>query len=67
MKDTLTGHATVERSEGETIRRAHRGDAVAFECLYKAQSKRVYSVRLRRPQTPRGIMAKFIVGSNKAR
>ena len=47
MKGTVTGHATVERSEGETIRRAQRGDVVAFECLYKAHSKRVYSVCLR--------------------
>jgi DNA-directed RNA polymerase specialized sigma24 family protein len=35
-----------ERSEGETIPRAQRGDAVAFECLYE-DSKRVYSVCLR--------------------
>ena len=47
MKGAVTGHATVERSEGETIRRAQRGDVVAFECLYKAHSKRVYSVCLR--------------------
>src|SRR4029453_9884954 len=51
MKDTLPG-ATVERSEEDAITRAQRGDPVAFEFLYKAQNKRVYSVCLRMIRNP---------------
>jgi len=52
MKDTLPGPATVERSEGEAITRAQRGDHAAFESLYKAHSRRVYSVCLRMIRNP---------------
>jgi RNA polymerase sigma-70 factor (ECF subfamily) len=52
MTHTLTGNATVERSEGEAIRRAQRGDPVAFEYLYKAHCRRVYSVCLRMIKNP---------------
>jgi RNA polymerase sigma-70 factor (ECF subfamily) len=51
MKDTLPG-ATVERSEEDAITRAQRGDPVAFEFLYKAHNKRVYSVCLRMIRNP---------------
>ena len=34
-------------NESQVIRLAQDGDAAAFECLYKAHSKRVYSVCLR--------------------
>ena len=43
MKDTATGHANSQLNEEEAIRRAQRGDAVAFEYLYKSHSKHVYS------------------------
>jgi RNA polymerase sigma-70 factor, ECF subfamily len=52
MKGTLTGPATVEGSEGDAITRAQRGDPEAFESLYKAHSKRVYSVCLRMIRNP---------------
>jgi RNA polymerase sigma-70 factor (ECF subfamily) len=52
MKDALTGPVTVERSEGEAITRAQRGDAGAFEYLYKAHCQRVYSVCLRMIRNP---------------
>jgi RNA polymerase sigma-70 factor, ECF subfamily len=52
MKDALTGPATVERSEGEAIVRARRGDAGAFEYLYKAHCRHVYSVCLRMIRNP---------------
>jgi RNA polymerase sigma-70 factor, ECF subfamily len=52
MKDALTGPATVERSEGEAIARARRGDAGAFEYLYKAHCRHVYSVCLRMIRNP---------------
>src|SRR5258706_4667585 len=52
MKDALTGPATVERSEGEAIARARHGDAGAFECLYKAHCRHVYSVCLRMIRNP---------------
>jgi len=51
MKDTLPG-ATVERSEEDAITRAQRGDPVAFEFLYEAHNKRVYSVCLRMIRNP---------------
>ena len=47
MKDTAAGHANSQLSEQEAIRRAQRGDAVAFEYLYQSHSKHVYSVCLR--------------------
>jgi len=52
MKDALTGPATVERNEGEAIARARRGDAGAFEYLYKAHCRHVYSVCLRMIRNP---------------
>ena len=52
MKDALTGPATVERSEGEAIARARHGDAGAFEYLYKAHCRHVYSVCLRMIKNP---------------
>src|SRR6266702_1684321 len=52
MKDALTGPATVERSEGEAIARARRGDAGAFEYLYKAHCRHVYSLCLRMIRNP---------------
>src|SRR5438046_5050470 len=52
MKDALTGPATVERSEGEAIARARRGDAGAFEYLYKAHCRQVHSVCLRMIRNP---------------
>src|SRR6266702_6583159 len=52
MKDALAGPATVERSEGEAIACARRGDAGAFEYLYKAHCRRVYSVCLRMIKNP---------------
>src|SRR5882724_3741114 len=47
MKHTVTGPTAIEGSEGEAIARAQCGDAAAFEFLYKAHSRRVYSVCLR--------------------
>src|SRR6266699_4524544 len=52
MKDARTGPATVERSEGEAIARARRGDAGAFEYLYKAHCRHVYSLCLRMIRNP---------------
>src|SRR6267143_2422167 len=52
MKDALTGPTTVERSEGEAIARARRGDAGAFEYLYKAHCRHVYSLCLRMIRNP---------------
>jgi DNA-directed RNA polymerase specialized sigma24 family protein len=52
MKDALTEPVTVERSEGEAIARARRGDAGAFEYLYKAHCRHVYSVCLRMIRNP---------------
>jgi RNA polymerase sigma-70 factor, ECF subfamily len=52
MKDTLPGPATVDRSVGDAITRAQRGDPAAFESLYKAHSRRVYSVCLRMIRNP---------------
>src|SRR6266566_2578897 len=52
MKDALTGPATVERSEGEAIARARLGDAGAFEYLYKAHCRHVYSLCLRMIRNP---------------
>jgi len=47
MKRTFTEEPKRELTEPEAIRRAQDGDAAAFEYLYKAHSKRVYSVCLR--------------------
>src|SRR6266436_2143071 len=52
MKDTLTRPTTVEGSEGEGIARARRGDAGAFEYLYKAHCRHVYSLCLRMIRNP---------------
>src|SRR6267142_1298155 len=52
MKGTLTEPTTVERSEGEAIARARRGDAGAFEYLYKAHCRHVYSLCLRMIRNP---------------
>src|SRR5258705_867301 len=52
MKDTLTRPTTVEGSEGEAIARARRGDAGAFEYLYKAHCRHVYSLCLRMIRNP---------------
>jgi RNA polymerase sigma-70 factor, ECF subfamily len=52
MKDTHSGPATADRSEGDAITRARRGDTLAFEFLYKAHSRRVYSVCLRMIRNP---------------
>jgi len=52
MKDALTVVATVDRSEEEAIARARRGDAGAFEYLYKAHCRHVYSVCLRMIKNP---------------
>ena len=52
MKDALKGPATVERREGEAIARARSGDAGAFEYLYKAHCRHVYSVCLRMIRNP---------------
>jgi RNA polymerase sigma-70 factor (ECF subfamily) len=52
MKDALTEPATAESSEKEAITRACRGDAGAFEYLYKAHCRHVYSVCLRMIRNP---------------
>jgi len=52
MKDAVTVLATVDRNEGEAITRARRGDAGAFEYLYKAHCRHVYSVCLRMIKNP---------------
>ena len=49
MTDTLTKTVT---SEEKAIALAQRGDAVAFEYLYKAYCRRVYSVCLRMIRNP---------------
>src|SRR5438067_3057018 len=52
MKDALTVVATVYKSEEEAIARARRGDAGAFEYLYKTHCRHVYSVCLRMIKNP---------------
>jgi RNA polymerase sigma-70 factor (ECF subfamily) len=52
MKNALTEPGTTESSEREAITRAQRGDAAAFEYLYKAHSRRVYAVCLRMTKNP---------------
>ena len=47
MSRTFTEEPKRELTEPEAIRRAQDGDAAAFEYLYKAHSRRVYSVCLR--------------------
>jgi RNA polymerase sigma-70 factor, ECF subfamily len=49
MTDALTKNVA---SEGQAIALARRGDAVAFEYLYKAYCRRVYSVCLRMIRNP---------------
>jgi RNA polymerase sigma-70 factor, ECF subfamily len=50
--DTQTVPGTTEKNEAEAIARAQRGDGVGFEYLYKAHSRRVYSVCLRMTRNP---------------
>src|SRR5438034_6166136 len=52
MKDGFTVGATADRSEEEAITRAQRGDAEAFEYLYKAHCRHVFSVCLRMIKNP---------------
>jgi RNA polymerase sigma-70 factor, ECF subfamily len=52
MKDTLTEQGTVERSEGEAIAQAQRGDAVAFESRYNVHCQHVYRLCLRMIKIP---------------
>ena len=47
MEGKIKELAAVEWNESEAIVRAQQGDAAAFECLYKAHSKHVYSLCLR--------------------
>lgn len=47
MKDKTVGPAAAEWNEKEAINRARQGDATAFERLYKAHCKHVYSLCLR--------------------
>jgi RNA polymerase sigma-70 factor (ECF subfamily) len=47
MNETITERAVAEWNESEAIARAQEGDASAFECLYKAHCKHVYSLCLR--------------------
>jgi DNA-directed RNA polymerase specialized sigma24 family protein len=52
MKGAFAVLATVDTNEGEAIARARRGDAEAFEYLYKAHCRHVYSVCLRMIKNP---------------
>jgi RNA polymerase sigma-70 factor, ECF subfamily len=52
MSPTFTEEPKRELTEAEAIRRAQGGDAAAFEFLYKAHSRRVYSVCLRMIKNP---------------
>lgn len=47
MKETITERAAAEWNESDAITLAQQGDAAAFECLYKAHCKHVYSLCLR--------------------
>jgi RNA polymerase sigma-70 factor (ECF subfamily) len=47
MNGTVTDRAAAEWNESEAIALAQQGDAIAFECLYKAHCKHVYSLCLR--------------------
>ena len=47
MSATIKERAATGRSESEAIALAQQGDALAFECLYKAHCKHVYSLCLR--------------------
>ena len=47
MNGMITQRTAAEWNESETISLAQQGDAMAFECLYKAHCKRVYSLCLR--------------------
>jgi RNA polymerase sigma-70 factor (ECF subfamily) len=52
MKGALTEITSVDVTEGDAITRAQRGDAGAFEYLYKAHCRHVYSVCLRMIRNP---------------
>ncbi len=47
MKDKTTGCSAANWNEREAIARAQQGDGAAFECLYNAHCKHVYSLCLR--------------------
>lgn len=47
MNDALTGPPAAAWTTQEAITRAQQGDSAAFEHIYKAHSKHVYSVCLR--------------------
>lgn len=47
MKEKIASRAAADWDEGETIARAQQGDGAAFECLYNAHCKHVYSLCLR--------------------
>jgi RNA polymerase sigma-70 factor (ECF subfamily) len=47
VTNTVTTHRTVEWTESEAIARAQRGEAAAFEYLYRAHCRYVYDVCLR--------------------
>ena len=47
MKENITERAAVEWNESDAINLAQQGDAAAFECLYNAHCKHVYSLCLR--------------------
>ena len=52
MKETVAGQATFEWSVAEAIPQAKDGVAAAFEYLYKAHCRRVYSLCLRMIKNP---------------
>jgi RNA polymerase sigma-70 factor (ECF subfamily) len=52
MSGTFTEEPKRKLTEPEAIRRAQGGDAAAFEYLYKAHCRRVYSVCLRMIKNP---------------
>jgi len=47
MRNKITGCSAAKWNESEAIARAQEGDGAAFECLYKAHCKHVYSLCLR--------------------
>src|SRR5882757_10679984 len=47
MRNKITGCSAAKWNENEAIARAQEGDGAAFECLYKAHCKHVYSLCLR--------------------
>ena len=52
MNDTATTQTDSQLQEAEAIERAQRGDADAFEFLYKRHSKRVYNLCWRMVKDP---------------